>query len=828
MSTRISLLAAALAAILVPALVLPGPRPAAAGDGVVHEEHLSHLPRFDRTPACPVDGQPFTVRLCAAPGDLEAVQVRLLDGAGGSWVATDRVSRPHRDEWVAQVPATGAAVVRYYFVVADGGAARWVGPQGVLATPPPDSGWTMDRTTLAHAPRGATPLEGGGAVFRVWAPSNTGAIAQGEFNGWVSTTPMTHVGDDFVARVPAAQVGQQYKFQFSNGYWNPDPWGTGLRDDGYGGYNSLVDTTAFAWQDAGFAAPAGDRMVVYALYTEEFAGLNDPLGTPAYPSRLADVTARLGHLQELGVNAVLLSPVTETSGPYPYGGYQPLSQWAVESSLGSATRLRELVQAAHGRGMAVMLDLVWTHMAFLDDFLWGYGGYQDWYPTPPAYGNLGPQLDYARDEVREHLLESALRWVEEFHVDGLRVYGVPVMASGQQAVAGAALLRDLNDLLGRRGHTGLTLADVPQRDAAVTGSTALGGLGFGAQTDHQCAQALRAALPLAGTGTLFVGGLAGALLDGGPALGAGALHRFLEMPHEAWMNQSRVAADLAAVNGAGDADVQARLRLGMGLVMTAPGIPGLLMGDEWIETTPMFDDAAGRIDWGRKVTFRPFFDFVSSAVRLRASEDALRAGAAMEWVQVDEAADVLVFRRHSEGREVLVAANLGAVDRPAWRVGVPVAGVWRERLDSADPLWGGDGPTNPGDLHTEAVPADGQPQSLVLALPRLGLAVLGPLASLDAPPAPALAARLGLARVTPNPVTGAACVDVTLARAGTVTLALHDVAGRRLARVAEVALGPGTHRVRWDVAGLRLAPGLYVLAAECAGERARRKVAVLR
>ena len=189
-------------AVALPAMLIAGPSGAAAPDDNIEWNGISHVGWQDRRPLCPVGGESFQVRFQTWANDLTSARVR-VDAGASSWVDAARVgTRGPYDVWVATVPATGSATESYWIELTDGTDTDYVSPAG-LSDDAPASGWVLDFTTLEHAPIGATRTSGGGAVFKVWAPTRTSAHVRGEFNAWGLGNPMTKVGEHFIALVPA-------------------------------------------------------------------------------------------------------------------------------------------------------------------------------------------------------------------------------------------------------------------------------------------------------------------------------------------------------------------------------------------------------------------------------------------------------------------------------------------------------------------------------------------------------------------------------------------------------------------------------------------------
>ena len=139
------------------------------------------------------------------------------------------------------------------------------------------------------------------------------------------------------------------------------------------------------------------------------------------------VSARLGHLRDLGVNAIEIMPVGEFAGERSWG-YNPAQIFSVETVYGGPLAFKQFVKRAHQEGIAVILDVVYNHLGPSDLDLWQFDGWSEnnrggiyFYNDDRAntpWGQTRP--DYGRGEVRQYLLDNALMWLEEYHVDGLR------------------------------------------------------------------------------------------------------------------------------------------------------------------------------------------------------------------------------------------------------------------------------------------------------------------------------------------------------------------------------------------------------------------------
>ncbi len=212
---------------------------------------------------------------------------------------------------------------------------------------------------------GAT-LHESGTIFRVWAPFASSADVAGEFNEW-EQTPMTRDATDgtWSVDIPAAAVGQRYKYVFNGDLWKRDPRARQVTHSN--GDSVIYDPDAFDWGSESFSIPARNDLVLYQLHVGTFAG-GDP------PSTFDDAIAHLDHLRDLGVTAIQLMPVNEFPGGRSWG-YNPSDLFAIETDYGGPDAFKRFVRAAHERGLAVFVDVVHNHYGPTDLDLWRFDGW---------------------------------------------------------------------------------------------------------------------------------------------------------------------------------------------------------------------------------------------------------------------------------------------------------------------------------------------------------------------------------------------------------------------------------------------------------------------
>jgi 1,4-alpha-glucan branching enzyme len=716
-------------------------------------------------------------------------------------------------------------------MLTDGSDTDYLGPDGV-SDDLPASGFAMDFNTLSHAPYGATLTEGGGAVFRVWSPNRTLCHVRGEFNGWGTSNPMNRVGEDFIVRVPAAADGDMYKYYFQNLTWNTDACGRALSPGN--NYNAIVeDPTSYDWQVEDFDVPDFEEMVIYQLHVGTFAGLNDPYGTTPFPSKYANVTERVDHLAQLGINVVQLCPITEFPGDYS-AGYNPVTQWAPESYYGTPDDVRAMVDALHARGIAVINDIVWNHFSYSDNFLWYYDGTQYYFDDPAVSTPWGSQADFDRDGVRRWFIGSAHLWLGEYRMDGFRMDATAYMNIYPQEASGWSLMQWLNDEMDRRWIDKISIAEQLPDNSWVTRPTNLGGAGFDSQYNDYFTDRLRQEIVDAAYGDPEMWVIADILDGSGEYLQGRYVMNYFELHDEAWpaSGGQRMVRTIDPTPPYDDEYAKGRVKLAQGIVLTAPGIPAILQGTEWLESNNFGTDAENRIDWSKKMTYAGIFDYFTDVIHLRTTDPALRADAGLEVFHVNDASNVIAFRRTDyTGSDVVVVANFSNTDFAAYRIGVPLSGDWKEIVNSQDPKYMGGGTVNPDPIAAEAIAQDGYAQSIAIALSRMALVILKPdvFTGVDDTRMPPVDFRLYMPY--PNPTARGARIAFDLARPGRVRLVVHDVAGRLVRVIGDDYYPAGRSEVSWDGrnrSGERVASGVYFVRMQSAGKAAQRKTIILR
>ncbi|RAY12150.1 malto-oligosyltrehalose trehalohydrolase [Actinomadura craniellae] len=393
----------------------------------------------------------------------------------------------------------------------------------------------------------------------------------------------------WAAEVPEAGHGTDYGFVLDGAGPLPDPrsrW----QPDGVHAPSRVYEHDRFAWTDQGWRGRPLAGSVLYELHVGTFT----PEGT------FDAAIDRLDHLVSLGVDTVELLPVAAFPGRHGWG-YDGVHPWAVHHPYGGPDGLKRFVDACHGRGLAVLLDVVYNHLGPSGNYLARYGPYF----TPVYTTPWGEAVNFDQpgsDEVRAYVVENALSWLRDFHLDGLRLDAVHAIDDGCAVHVLEELAGEVGALRAHLGRELVLIAESDLNDPALVAPREAGGYGLDGQWSDDFHHALHAALtgerqgyycdfgPLPvlakaltrvfvhdGTYSTFRGRRHGRPVDVSRVSG----HRFLGYLQNHDQVGNRAVGDrLSASLPPG------RLKVGAALMLTAPFTPMLFMGEEWGARTP--------------------------------------------------------------------------------------------------------------------------------------------------------------------------------------------------------------------------------------------------
>jgi maltooligosyltrehalose trehalohydrolase len=413
--------------------------------------------------------------------------------------------------------------------------------------------------------------------------------------------------------VPKVGPGALYAFVVDGGPPRPDPR-SGFQPDGVHGPSQIVDHDAFAWRDEHWRGLPLTGAVLYELHVGTFT----PKGT------FDAVVGRLGHLVNLGIDAIELLPVAEFPGRRGWG-YDGVNLFAPHRSYGGPNGLKRLVDACHDAGIGVVMDVVYNHFGPTGNYLPEFGPYL----TRGHATNWGDAVNFDgpdSHEVRNFVVDNALMWLRDYHCDGLRLDAVHAILDDSAIHILEQLALDVDALAAHLGRSLSLIAESDRNDPRYVRSRDAGGFGLDAAWADEWHHAVHATL---------TGDISGYYEEFGPlpllakALGQAWVYDGTWSPHRR-RQHGRPPEGLAGTqfvvytqnhdqvgNGARGERVTelaaiGRLMIAAALLLTSPFTPMLFQGEEWAATTPFqyftdFDgDIAGELIEGRREEFATF------------------------------------------------------------------------------------------------------------------------------------------------------------------------------------------------------------------------------
>lgn len=428
--------------------------------------------------------------------------------------------------------------------------------------------------------------EEGGYRFRVWAPRAKEVRLKLTAPGEAVLEMEAQAGGYYERLVEGVEAGARYLYRLDGEKERPDP-ASRYQPEGVHAASELVDER-FAWTDEGWPGLKLEDCVFYELHT----------GTFSAAGTFDGVSERLHHLVELGITMIELMPVGQFPGERNWG-YDGCYPYAVQASYGGPEGLKRLVNACHAVGVGVALDVVYNHLGPEGNYLGEFGPYfTERYRTP--WGQAVNFDGAESDEVRRFFVESAERWVREFHIDALRLDAVHAIHD-ESAYPFLEELGDavhlLGEQLGRRVHV---VAESDRNDPRVVERQALGGIGLDAVWNDDFHHALRTVVTGERDGYFVdfgaVGQLGKAYAEG--FVRDGSYSAFHERRHgrssrgveaERFVvfsqNHDQTGNRMLGERLAALVDFE-RLKTAAAACVLSPFLPLLFMGEEYAETAP--------------------------------------------------------------------------------------------------------------------------------------------------------------------------------------------------------------------------------------------------
>lgn len=511
---------------------------------------------------------------------------------------------------------------------------------------------------------GAVVGEDGRVTFGLWAPWKKGVALVGSFNGWNKDANPMQVREDGMWWTEIKLEAGEHAYQFvidansDQPTWLADPYTQRLRWQ-EGQPHSLVRVGAepYQWGDEGFHARRLNETIIYEVHVGDFS----PEGT------FAGVTQRLDYIQSLGVTAIELMPIQEFPGDRSWG-YNPAYFFTPEGAYGSPEDLKELIDQAHRRGIAVILDMVFNHTDASNPLTRLYA-YQD----NPYFGEDGnpwgfPDFNHWDEATKRLIRDIQDYWLLEFHIDGFRYDNAEGIGydqmSGMSFTAWAARQT--------KAHAYLIVENLQDPASMVHNTEA------DASWHESFHHIMRAQLREGDFNGNRYGDMQEVLKQmqfshAGYSDNAQAIN-YLEN-HD----QERIAFEIRTNPGLNnDEAVRAKCKLGALVLYTAAGVPMIYAGQEFAMSTPKTIDA-NKLQWERlgDPVWEELKNWFGNMAALRLQNPAFSQNH-LEPLVVDDGRKIIVFKRwNDQGNQVVVGLNFAPAAQQV-EIAFPRGGNWHE------------------------------------------------------------------------------------------------------------------------------------------------------
>lgn len=533
-----------------------------------------------------------------------------------------------------------------------------------------------------------------GVDFRVWAPfaKSVSVLIDVDFN-WEATQLTSEANGYWSGSVEDVKAGKSYRYRITTQndeeIERNDPHARQLTvsDSGL----SVVIDPEYDWEESEPPVIPKEKQIIYELHVGTF---NRP--DAATIGTFYTAIEKLEYLKELGINTIELMPVTSMATSNGWG-YAPNHLFSVENSYGGRRGLLDFVKACHKLGIAVILDVVYNHFSGQTE-LWQFDGWSEndrggiyFYNDERGDTPWGGRPDFGRPEVRQFILDNVTMWLTEYRISGLRIDSTIYMRNSKGSEGGVetdipeawSLLQEVVKLAHKIDPNALMIAEDNGGNDFITKPIADGGTGFDAQWGLGLPYVLRAMLSIGDSND--ADGLTHELAHA--FNGDGFQKVIFSDSHDTAANGSVRINEAATPGNAGSVFARQMSLVANAVMLTAPGIPMLLQGEEFMQEGNFNDWQM--LEWDKTKQFAGIVLAHQHLISLRLNMYGNTTGLTGPNISVfhqDNANRVLAYHRWLDGGihdDVIVIANFNDQRFKSYELTLPIPGTWQIRFNSS-------------------------------------------------------------------------------------------------------------------------------------------------
>ena len=526
-------------------------------------------------------------------------------------------------------------------------------------------------------------------TFRLWAPNANKVSIIGDFNNWEDNVDIMKSENNghWSISLNCAKLGDNYKYVIQNGdkkLFREDPYAIEYNEENN---SSVITKTDFDWTDYNYKLVDRNKMVIYQLDVGYFFS-----EVSHKKSKLQEILEPLNYLKALGANTIEITPSRPFLNPIRWS-YHPSRPMSICANMGGYKAFANLVNLAHRQGIGVIMSLDISHFDKSNSLLWHFdaeteennGGiyFYDDYRSNSFSGHLRP--NYSSNEVRKYLLDTALFWIETFHCDGLCFvntdyvrYTNGIAKTGKFLEDGKLLLNTIVQEIKNKYPSTLLIAEEKQYDPLLTTPIINGGFGFDIQRNYNSAAYISHVFTANEDEDRKLSCIKDVLKlqEGGLTIN----RIFHTVSQSSFCEHGKRLADIITSSHVDNNFLKKRITLAGLLTLTAPGIPMLFQGQEYL-AKQYFN--RNHLSWSNltqcKGTIKLFSDLIKFRKSVYSDFIGLQ-GSLINFIYFNETEKIIAYQRvHSKypKNNLIVVINFSKRNYHNFKLKLPTKGLWK-------------------------------------------------------------------------------------------------------------------------------------------------------